>query len=262
MKKRRLFLASLAGLGIASFAAGVVVNTNNNISSTIKEEINEFNETTSLDVSSLNGIIENKKLSLNDNVEETLIQPKLGYQIANENDGKVSIRFFAAITSLNVKATWKRAMYSANGDVLPSLKETSKEVTNAYTGIKNGDDVLYATDIEAEDGTKPYKYFVVYALKNIPAEYASYYLDARLELEVDGQKVASKVGSVEAKENGNFFSYEYQQNSQLNLEFDKEHKELSVNGLNTKSSPDTLVVPAYSTNENGKSISSNKSSRY
>ncbi len=252
MKKRRLFLASLAGLGIASFAAGVVVNTNNNISSTIKEEINEFNETTSLDVSSLNGIIENKKLSLKDNVEEILVEPKLGYQIANENNGKVSIRFFAAITTLNVKATWKRAMYSANGDVLPSLKETSKEVTNAYTGIKNGDDVLYATDIEAEDGTKPYKYFVVYALKNIPAEYASYYLDARLELEVDGQKVASKVGSVEAKENGNFFSYEYQQNSQLNLEFDKEHKELSVNGLNTKSSPDTLVVPAYSTNENGR----------
>ena len=176
--------------------------------------------------------------------KEHLTKPKIGYQMAYNEDGtKVSIRFTAAINSLNVKATWKRAMYDSNGDVYEPLIEADKSVTTAYTALINGENISYAVDELDDLGNKPFNYYVVYTLLNVPIEgYGSYFLDAFLTLSDGEDEITSKVGAIELN-NTKGFSYERGTIEDLAFTMDEENKSYKVKGKNT--SNDDVVIPGY-----------------
>jgi len=128
----------------------------------------------------------------NENELETIVTPKIGIQSQRSADlSKISIRYTAAISTLDVTATRTRAAYDATGTV---LKESAQKVSKvAYQALTNGDEVLNAIDVEDENGAKPYKYFVVYTLLNIPyEEYAKGYITASLSLTRNEETVNSK----------------------------------------------------------------------
>ena len=207
MKKKYLIFSLLGSVAVASVAGVAAVATLNN-KTAIKEELadNTFLE----DTSACDDVFSNGLLSIaaNDRVsykqgatESDLYAPKLGVQFAtNTTNNTVSIRYCAAITSLNVKAVWERTVYDQSGNIVKGTKNV--EVTKAYTGLKDGDNTLMATDVVADDSTTPYKYFVVYVLKNIPLDSngdAAYKLDCKLTLSQDENKVSTPTGTVNAK---------------------------------------------------------------
>ena len=179
-----------------------------------------------------------------DDKKEHLTKPKIGYQMAHSEDGKnVSIRFTATINSLDVKATWKRAMYDGNGDVYEPLIEADKEVVTAYTALTNGGKITYAVDEYDDLGNKPYNYYVVYTLLNVPIDdFGTYFLDAFLTLSDGEDEVTSKVGAIELN-NTKRFSYERGTNEDLEFTKDDNNKSYKVKGK--KTSNDDVVVPGY-----------------
>ena len=198
-----------------------------------------------------------KKLSFG-NVAE-LTKPKIGYQVAysdKDSDGNndhVSIRYTAAINSLSVEsATWTRAMYEADGDIYPGLTEDNKGVVTAYTGLSSNGVISYPTNIFDDFGNKPYNYFVVYTLMDIPlAGYAKYYLDASLTLTKGGESVTSTVGALEVDAQASF-SYERGTNDDL-VFTEKGDKKLSVKGKDKNAlSHHEVVIPGYYNNGNGR----------
>ena len=189
----------------------------------------------------------------------SLTKPKIGYQFAfvdsdsNGTPDQISIRFMAAINSLSVDAaTWTRAMFKANGDVYPNLTEANKGVTKAYTGLTNNSVVTYATSIEDVFGNRPFNYFVVYSLLNIPLDgYGKYYLDASLTLTKGENSITSTVGAIEV-DTKDFFTYEKGTNSDL-IFTEKGDKKLSVKGRDKDNlQHNELVIPGYFNNGNGR----------
>ena len=186
----------------------------------------------------------------------SLLKPKIGHQhlfIDQDNDNEpdhISIRFMAAIGSLNVEATWTRAMYKENGDAYSGLTEANKGVTKAYTGLTNNGVITYATSIKDENNNYPYSYFVVYTLLNIPLDgYGKYYLDASLSISFGGESITSSVGAIEV-DTEDFFTYE--RGTLSALEFSEVNdRELSVKGKEN-SEEESIEIPAYANDGNGR----------
>ena len=252
MVKKKIIL----GLAFASLASLIFVGGKNIFFSNDNEEIKEIHVPFEIQESTVAeddifskgrksfgaGKLRYAKDSKED--KEHLTKPKIGYQMAHNEDGtKVSIRFTAAINSLNVKATWKRAMYDSNGDVYEPLIEADKSVTTAYTALINGENISYAVDELDDLGNKPFNYYVVYTLLNVPIEgYGSYFLDAFLTLSDGEDEITSKVGAIELN-NTKRFSYERGTNEDLAFTMDEENKSYKVKGKNT--SNDDVVIPGY-----------------
>ena len=208
------------------------------------------------------GFVGNKLASprlLDDFNEEdlSLTKPKIGYQYvctdqdSDGNDDHISIRYTAAINSLDVdSATWTRAMYKANGDVYSGLTEANKSVVTAYTGVSHNGAIMYATDVVDDLGNHPYNYFVIYALLDIPLEgYDKYYLDASLTLAKGECSVTSSVGAVEVDVQKGF-SYERGTLSELFFSNNGD-RTLSVKG-DSGSNASEIVIPAYYNNGEGR----------
>ena len=265
MKTNKLFFSGITlGLSIASIMGlASIFKTKQYVAPfEIKENVEATDEVFSKDKPSIIGghigekNLINKRLK---NEEDNLIKPKIGYQMAygTKDDGTktVSIRYTAAISSLDVdSATWTRAMYEENGNAYSRLKEASKEVTTAYTGLTNNGKVTYATSVEDDLGNKPFNYYVVYTLLEIPLEsYGTYYLDASLTITKNGKSITSTVGAVEIN-NQNMFSYERGSNDYINYELDTGSKTYNVSGnQNKKSTPiEELVIPGYYNNGQGR----------
>ena len=123
---------------------------------------------------------------------EEIAKPKLGYQTLYDGDN-VSIRYIAAISSLSISAHWNRTVYTTAGEVFKA--EATYEVSKAYeelVDLGTVDGVISAKDVEDEHGNKPYKYFVVYSMLNIPYnEVRNYYIDAQLIIEAEGEEPIS-----------------------------------------------------------------------
>ena len=123
---------------------------------------------------------------------EEIAKPKLGYQTLYDGDN-VSIRYIAAISSLSISAHWNRTVYTTAGEVFKA--EATYEVSKAYeelVDLGTVDGVISAKDVEDEHGNKPYKYFVVYSMLNIPYNEArNYYIDAQLIIEAEGEEPIS-----------------------------------------------------------------------
>ena len=265
MKTNKLFFSGITlGLSIASIMGlASIFKTKQYIAPfEIKENVEATDEVFSKDKPSIIGGYIGEKNLINKrlkNEEDNLTKPKIGYQMAygTKDDGTktVSIRYTAAISSLDVdSATWTRAMYEENGDAYSRLKEASKEVTTAYTGLTNNGKVTYATSVEDDLGNKPFNYYVVYTLLEIPLEsYGTYYLDASLTITKNGKSITSTVGAVEIN-NQNMFSYERGSNDYINYELDTGSKTYNVSGnQNKKSTPiEELVIPGYYNNGQGR----------
>ena len=265
MKTNKLFFSGITlGLSIASIMGlASIFKTKQYIAPfEIKENVEATDEVFSKDKPSIIGGYIGEKNLINKrlkNEEDNLTKPKIGYQMAygTKDDGTktVSIRYTAAISSLDVdSATWTRAMYEENGDAYSRLKEASKEVTTAYTGLTNNGKVTYATSVEDDLGNKPFNYYVVYTLLEIPLEsYGTYYLDASLTITKNGKSITSTVGAVEIN-NQNMFSYERGSNDYINYELDTGSKTYNVYGnQDKKSTPiEELVIPGYYNNGQGR----------
>ena len=223
MVKRKLVL----GFALVSLVTAGLVSHN-----LLKDRVN-FNESTLAEdatFSKNNASVVAGRLNVKkQNDANSLITPKIGYQMAYSDDNsKVSIRYTAAISSLDVKATWTRAMYDAGGDVFAPYAAKEVEVTTAYTGLTNGGEITYATDILDDEGNTPYNYFVVYSLLNVPVEtYGTYFLDAYLTLSDGENEVVSKVGAIEFNEE-NSFSYDLGSVNDLNFKLNETKKSYSI----------------------------------
>ena len=99
------------------------------------------------------------------NTGEAISTPKMGYQIHYE-DGKLAVRFVAAIKDLNVKAYWKRGVAAPTGNALQNKKfsDTRQEAVKYYTTLSDGTNTIVAGEDEYAD----YAGFVVYTIHNIP----------------------------------------------------------------------------------------------
>ena len=186
----------------------------------------------------------------------SLTKPKIGTQVAysdKDHDGNndhISIRYTAAVHSLDVEATWTRAMYDADGNNFSYMLEDTYAVTKAYRGITSGGVVTYATNELDDFGNKPFNYYVVYSLFDVPLQsYGTYFLDASLQLSKGGESIVSKVGALRI-DNTSSFSYERGTNSYLSFEYDAVSNTYSVNGANSDATE--IVVPGYYNNGNGR----------
>ena len=263
MKTNKLFFSGITlGLSIASIVGlASIFKTKQYVAPfEIKENVEATDDVFSKDKPSIIGGYIGEKNLINKrlkNEEDNLIKPKIGYQMAygTKDDGTktVSIRYTAAISSLDVdSATWTRAMYEENGDAYSRLKEANKEVTTAYTGLTNNGKVTYATSVEDDLGNKPFNYYVVYTLLEIPLEsYGTYYLDASLTITKNGKSITSTVGAVEIN-NQNMFSYE--RGTLDNLSFiEKDDRKLKVKGKDKNLLNNANIeIPSFANNGNGR----------
>ncbi len=217
MKKKRIIIASILGAtALIAGASAVTIITSSVVKSKEVESIKLEDSTLAEDElfgGELPSLIATKKVQKAQAPSAELVSPVIGRQYAYDDVNKtVSIRFYAAITSLDVDAVWTRALYNADGSVNTALAAGTKKSTVAYETLKykeGGDSKqLNATDVEAEDGTKPFKYFVLYTLKNVKVStYGECTIDAYVEISNDAEAVVSKTGSVTTNSTASKSSY-------------------------------------------------------
>lgn len=115
---------------------------------------------------------------------ESISAPKIGYQIKYE-DGKLAVRFIAAIKDLNVNAYWRRGAAAPDGSELrdKSFNDAAKPATKYYTSLSADGSVIEAGVGDYED----YVGFVVFSVYNIPynATNKEAYLAAYVNLTAD-----------------------------------------------------------------------------
>ena len=217
MKKKKVILATI--LGVSALAVGVGVATGISIanSNSTVEIIDSFDadEATNACDDIFDGNTEAFRVTRSvakSSQEETstLVTPVIGRQFVVE-DGYLYIRYYAAITSLETKAVWTKNLYTSDGTLSKSYGTTTSEY--AYTALQYTEDnetkTFNAEDVEAEDGTKPYKYFVTYTIKGIPVStHSEYYFDAYVTLSNDTNTIISKTGTVKTDSSATMSSYE------------------------------------------------------
>lgn len=261
MKKKKIITLSILGLSSALALAGGVAIINNLNNNQIKEEElfnDNFIESTESNDEIFGGGL--KSIEAFDSLsyrldapqqEDALFSPKLGVQVANNGDDTISVRYTAAITSLNVDAVWTRTAYDDEGNVVKKTAYVQAE--KAYTAVANGSESLLATAVTVEDGDdKPYKYFVTYVMKNIPysAEHP-YKLDVSLTISQDANKTSTKTGSVDVTPEASMSSYTYDLSLITNNTYHSNKNTSYNNGQYINGKLKTI----YSTNDNDLDIS-------
>ena len=138
------------------------------------------------------------------NAAADLVKPKIGvqYMISDENhdaNTTISIRYVAAIASLDVTPVWTR--YVAKQNDTAAKARAQVESTVAYTAINNNGETTIASDLGGD-----YNYFVVYTLKGIPYnEFQWSYIAAYLTLtDAENNTVDSEVVAVNVKQDHYF----------------------------------------------------------
>ena len=171
----------------------------------IKEDTNIHNELFNEDnsVSYDLGIRQPRKLA------SDLVEPPIGMQFLNypeETKNKYAVRFVAAIKSLDVTATWTRAVSDKYGTQSKTLTHDI-EVTKAYRTLNNGG--LISTCSEQYPG---YEYYVVYTMYDIPSSHEDSYIMAYLTLSYGEEtpvKSKAVVAQIKGDENGgHVFSFD------------------------------------------------------
>lgn len=131
-----------------------------------------------------------KTLNLNGKfaIDSTVQVSEVKAQVSDvDENGNRSIRYVAAITSLDVNASFIRTMY--NEDESLDLVENELPVTVAFSSIEaNGEEILPSSFGEE------FKYFITYTLQNIPEESWYNRLDVKVKV---NEQVAEKSANVE-----------------------------------------------------------------
>ena len=140
--------------------------------------------------------------------DPSLKKPVVGVQYKADGEGKFAIRYVAAIAALDVEAHWTRGICNKNGvqQKTANDKYVDKVVTTAYTAVSADSDsgASYTTPAAVGDG---FNYFVVYTLREVPAEHVDSYLFAFLTLEKGGNSVSSRA-IISKMDGGNSFAYD------------------------------------------------------
>ena len=140
--------------------------------------------------------------------DPSLKKPVVGVQYKADGEGKFAIRYVAAIAALDVEAHWTRGICNKNGvqQKTANDKYVDKVVTTAYTAVSADSDsgTSFTTPAAVGDG---FNYFVVYTLREVPAEHVDSYLFAFLTLEKGGNSVSSKA-IISKMDGGNSFAYD------------------------------------------------------
>lgn len=156
---------------------------------------------------------ENEGSSLAPQADPNPAKPKIGVQYKYSNDNStISIRYVAAISSLNVQARWHRGVAMEDSNCPIKFYDNSqvqyKVATKAYRAINNDGQVLIAADLDGD-----YQFFVVYTLLNVPVSTYQYsFVAAYLELtDYAGEElVSSSVVAVNINQK-HHFSFEKNQ---------------------------------------------------
>ena len=140
--------------------------------------------------------------------DPSLKKPLVGVQYKDEGGGKYAVRYVAAIAALDVEATWTRSICDENGNQQQTgdQKVVNKPVTYAYTAVSadNGSGDSFTTP---ESVDEDFHYFVVYTLRNIPADQVDSYLCAYLTLEKGGNSIRT-LACVSKVSGGNSFAFD------------------------------------------------------
>lgn len=217
MKKKKVLLATLLGVSAMAATAGIVTGITIANTNTTVEVVDYFqaDEATNACDDVFGGNSEAFRVTpsvakASQEESSSLVKPVIGRQFVVE-DGLLYIRYYAAITSLDTNAVWTKNLYTSDGTLSKSYGTTTSEY--AYTALQyteEGETKTYsASDVEAEDGTKPFKYFVTYTIKGIPVStYSEYYFDAYVTLSNDTDTIISKTGTVKTDSDAAMSSYE------------------------------------------------------
>ena len=132
--------------------------------------------------------------------ESGLYKPVLGFQKKYDSSSELySIRFVAAIQPSITSAQWRRSVHNATS---VEKSPTYKNVEKVYGALNEGGDLrAYATDEVANDATKPFEFYAVYCLLNIPASFANndYYVSAFINVSDGSKNQDSDIGCVNIK---------------------------------------------------------------
>lgn len=129
----------------------------------------------------------NKNIRKLDPVTHPDNDPTIGVQFSPEVNGKVNIRFVAAVTftSENITPTvakWTRTVSKPDGTAY--AKDTGEfECKTAYTSLSTNGDPYTIQQFNQDHNNSTYTHFVVYTLRNVPVtSYGDYYVCAYLTL--------------------------------------------------------------------------------
>lgn len=132
-----------------------------------------------------------------------LVKPKIGVQYRSYNDGGtdyLAVRYVAAVASLNVTATWYKAVVTNAGG--EDISFSHIETTTAYAAVNDNNVLTQPSDYGAE-----YNYLVVYTLRKIPVGKASDYMMAYLTISDGTNSVSSDAAVTKVADNSNSFSF-------------------------------------------------------
>ncbi len=140
--------------------------------------------------------------------KEDLVEPRIGVQFKSYSEGGKSyyaVRYVAAIKSLDINASWTRAVSSNSGTELKAL-EDDIEATKAYKTLNNGG--VISTCSEQYPG---YEYYLVYTMYDIPNTTinGNAYMMAYLTISYGEETpVKSKAVVAQIKGTGHVFSFD------------------------------------------------------
>ena len=187
----------------------MVLSSCNNLS-IINKDIDSIKEDTSI----TNKIFgqEEESYALNNKAPkravEDLVEPRIGVQFKEYTEGGnnyYAVRYVAAIKSLDVTATWTRAVSSNTGTALKGL-ESGISATKAYRTL-NDNGVISTCSVEYPG----YEYYLVYTMYDIPNSSinGNAYMMAYLTLSYgEATPVKSKAVVTQIKGTGHTFSFD------------------------------------------------------
>ena len=174
MKRKVILLAIPALMALSACQAGPQLKSNKNLfieDTLAHEEVFDNVDFKDMNIRKLDIVADNS--------------PVIGIQYSTPVDGKLNIRYVAAIkveseeALAHTTATWTRIMYDGNGDVVSGKESDEIVATKAYDKINGGGDTL---DIKTFQGGE-YSYFVVYTMMKIPVSANAYRLNAYLTID-------------------------------------------------------------------------------
>ena len=159
----------------------------------------------------LNDVSFAKKLTPNKALNEgELYTPILSFQHKDNNDGTYSVRFIATIESKEMDIVWTRSVHDLNGSTTNGKAKGTKQVNTVYESLNDNGERVWATSVEEKDDnehTKPFNYYAVYCLLNIPNSVSSYYIDAFVTVTLGEVSKNSFVGSVNVADKTKHIKY-------------------------------------------------------
>ena len=152
-----------------------------------------------------------KKLEPNKALNEgELYTPLVSFQHKRNNDGTYSVRFIATIESKSMDVVWTRSVHDLNGSTTNGKTKATKQVETVYESLNDGGVRTWATEIAEKDdelGTKPFNYFAVYCLLNIPNSVSDYFIDAFVTVTLGNTSKNSYVGSTNVADKTKHMKY-------------------------------------------------------